>query len=193
MSFALDKKILPIIFRSPGNYERTVNRRAAHRIVNVRKHSRAELCGPEAILLEKRSHQSARFRKGTHMTSLETQATSTSSHSLISSDRIDGTDVYGVDRNKIGSIEELMIDKISGKVAYAVLSFGGFLGMGDEHYPLPWSTLKYDTGLGGYIVNLNRDQLDKAPKYHPNEEWDWSRSNDERLHSYYKAQPYWGS
>jgi len=126
------------------------------------------------------------------MTTLDTQATRSASHSLISSDRVDGTVVYGADRNKIGSIEELMIDKISGKVAYAVLSFGGFLGMGDEHYPLPWSTLKYDTSLGGYLVNLTKDQLDKAPKYHENEEWDWSRSNDERLHNYYKAAPYWG-
>jgi PRC-barrel domain len=126
------------------------------------------------------------------MSTLDTRETKVASHSLISSDRVDGTAVYGADRNKIGSIEELMIDKISGKVAYAVLSFGGFLGMGDEHYPLPWSTLKYDTSLGGYIVNLTKDQLDKAPKYHPNDSWDWSRPNDQRVHEYYKARPYWG-
>jgi hypothetical protein len=68
---------------------------------------------------------------------------------LIGSDKVEGTAVYGADRNKIGSIERVMIDKPSGKVSYAVLSFGGFLGIGDEHYPLPWQSLKYDTSLGG--------------------------------------------
>ena len=111
---------------------------------------------------------------------------------LIGSDKVEGTAVYGADGEKIGSIERLMIDRISGRVSYAVLSFGGFLGIGDDHYPLPWQSLKYDTNLGGYVVNLTRDQLDKAPKYHQPGEWDWSRSNDERVHSYYKAPPYWG-
>ena len=62
--------------------------------------------------------------------------------SLIGSDKVDGTAVYGADQQKIGSIERVMIDKMSGKVAFAVLSFGGFLGMGEDFYPLPWSTLK---------------------------------------------------
>jgi hypothetical protein len=76
--------------------------------------------------------------------------------SLIGSDKVEGTAVYGPDREKIGSIERVMIDKISGKVAYAVLSFGGFLGMGEDYYPVPWSTLDYDTSLGGYHVNPTR-------------------------------------
>jgi hypothetical protein len=101
--------------------------------------------------------------------------------------------VYGSGGSKIGSIRQMMIDKITGKVAYAVLSFGGFLGMGDEYYPLPWSTLKYDTNLGGFRVNLTKDQLDRAPKYQQNEEWDYSRDNDQRVHDHYKARPYWGS
>ena len=84
-----------------------------------------------------------------------------------------------------------MIDKLSGKVAYAVLSFGGFLGVGEEHYPLPWSNLKYDTNLGGYRVNLTKDQLEGAPKYKPSDEWDWNRDNDQRVYDYYKAPPYW--
>ena len=93
---------------------------------------------------------------------IPTFSTSThSSHSLIASDRIDGTVVYGSGGRKIGSIRQMMIDKITGKVAYAVLSFGGFLGMGDEYYPLPWSTLKYDTNLGGFRVNVTKDQLDR--------------------------------
>lgn len=112
-------------------------------------------------------------------------------NSLIAADKVDGTAVYGADEQKIGSIEHVMIDKLSGKVAYAVLSFGGFLGVGDEHYPLPWSTLKYDTNLGGYRVNLTKDQLEGGPKYKPSDEWDWNRDNDQRVYDYYKAPPYW--
>ena len=66
-----------------------------------------------------------------------------------------------------------MLEKASGKVSYAVLSFGGFLGIGDDHYPLPWQTLTYDTSVGGYRVNLTRDQLDQAPRYGRTESWDW--------------------
>ena len=91
--------------------------------------------------------------------------------SLIGSDKVDGTAVYGADRLKIGSIERVMIDKMSGKVAFAVLSFGGFLGMGEDFYPLPWSTLNYDTNLGGYRVDLTKEQLDKAPKYNESQGW----------------------
>ena len=68
--------------------------------------------------------------------------------SLIGSDKVEGTSVYGANDTQIGSIERVMIDKRSGKVSYAVLSFGGFLGIGDDHYPIPWDSLKYDTNLG---------------------------------------------
>ena len=84
-----------------------------------------------------------------------------------------------------------MIDKISGKVVYAVLSFGGFLGMGENYYPVPWATLKYDTNLGGYRVNLTKDQLENAPKYSESQGWNWSRENDRRVYEYYRVQPYW--
>ncbi len=84
--------------------------------------------------------------------------------SLIASDKVEGTVVYGPDGDKIARIENLMIDKRGGKVAYAVLSFGGFLGMGTDHYPLPWSMLKYDEKRGGYRVNITREQLQNAPR-----------------------------
>src|SRR5689334_13555941 len=83
--------------------------------------------------------------------------------SLIASDKVEGTAVYGADREKIGRIDTVMIDKLSGKVAYAVLSFGGFLGLGTEHYPLPWSMLKYDEDLGGYLVNVSSERFKNAP------------------------------
>jgi len=111
--------------------------------------------------------------------------------SLIGSDKVEGTAVYGADRNKIGSIERVMLDKISGKVAYAVLSFGGFLGMGEDYYPVPWSTLNYDTNLGGYKVNFTEDQIKKAPRYNESTGWHWNRENEQRVYSYYQARPYW--
>src|ERR1700740_2990499 len=94
--------------------------------------------------------------------------------SLIGSDKVEGTAVYGADKTKIGSIERVMIDKTSGKVSYAVLSFGGFLGIGDDHYPLPWQSLKYDTNLGGYITGITEGQLQDAPKYSDSASWNWN-------------------
>ncbi|MBR0801879.1 PRC-barrel domain-containing protein [Bradyrhizobium jicamae] len=110
---------------------------------------------------------------------------------LIGSDKVEGTTVYGADQQKIGSVERVMIDKASGKVAYAVLSYGGFLGIGDDHYPTPWSSLTYDTNLGGYRTNITRDRLDKAPRYTNDNDWSWNRENDRRVHDYYQASPYW--
>ena len=94
--------------------------------------------------------------------------------SLIGSDKVEGTNVYRSNGEKVGSIERVMIDKRSGKVAFAVMSFGGFLGMGEDYYPLPWSALTYNERLGGYEVNVTQDQLKRAPKYKPGETWDWS-------------------
>jgi hypothetical protein len=94
--------------------------------------------------------------------------------SLIGSDKVEGTAVYGANDTKIGSIERVMIDKLTGKVSYAVLSFGGFLGIGDDHYPLPWQSLKYDTNLGGYRTGITETQLKGAPKYSNDNAWNWS-------------------
>jgi PRC-barrel domain len=93
---------------------------------------------------------------------------------LIGSDKVEGTAVYGANDTKIGSIERVMIDKVSGRVSYAVLSFGGFLGIGDDHYPLPWQSLKYDTNLGGYRTGITETQLKGAPKYSNDNAWNWS-------------------
>src|SRR3954451_5379610 len=75
-------------------------------------------------------------------------------HNLIASDRVEGTPVRRTNGEKIGTIERLMIDKLSGNVAYAVLSFGGFLGMGQKHLPIPWARLTYDRTLGAYQLDL---------------------------------------
>src|ERR1700692_4073021 len=100
----------------------------------------------------------------------ETRETGT----LIGSDKVEGTAVYGANDTKIGSIERVMIDKKSGRVSYAVLSFGGFLGIGDDHYPLPWQSLKYDTSLGGYRTGITEKQLEGAPRYGNDNAWNWS-------------------
>ena len=110
---------------------------------------------------------------------------------LIGSDKVEGTPVYRLNGDNIGQIERVMIDKISGKVAYAVMSFGGFLGMGEDYYPVPWSTLNYDTNLGGYRVNFTNDQLKGAPKFTSSTDWGWNRENDKKVYDYYRARPYW--
>lgn len=105
--------------------------------------------------------------------------------SLIGSDKVEGTPVYGADDRKIGSVQRVMIDKMSGKVAYAVISSGGFLGMGEDYYPLPWSNLKYDANLGGYRVDVSEDELKGAPKYSSSTDWDWSdRASDREVYDY---------
>src|SRR5262249_43942800 len=76
---------------------------------------------------------------------------------LIGSDKVEGTAVYDAKGEKMGSIERVMIEKRSGQVAYAVLSFGGFLGIGNDYYPIPWDALKYDTSLGGYRTNITEE------------------------------------
>ena len=92
---------------------------------------------------------------------------------VIGSDKVAGTAVYGADDQEIGTIERVMIEKTSGRVSYAVLGFGGFPGIGNDHYPLPWSALKYDTRVGGYRTGITADQLNGAPKYASESSWDW--------------------
>ncbi len=111
---------------------------------------------------------------------------------LIAADQVNGTAVYDTQGDRLGSVEDLMIDKESGRVAYAVLSFGGFLGIGDKHHPLPWSTLKYDRNLGGFVVGLDRRVLEGGPVYDDAQPAAWNDENwGRRVHDYYKATPYW--
>jgi hypothetical protein len=69
------------------------------------------------------------------------------------------------DGDRLGEIYDIMLEKRSGNIAYAVMSFGGFLGIGERYHALPWATLKYDTRQGGYVVGLTIDQLKAAPTY----------------------------
>jgi sporulation protein YlmC with PRC-barrel domain len=84
---------------------------------------------------------------------------------VICSDKVEGTAVYNNAGEKLGSIDQLVIDKRSGQVRHAVLEFGGFLGIGTDRYPLPWTMLHYDTVKDGYVVPLDKDRLKDAPRY----------------------------
>lgn len=124
----------------------------------------------------------------------ETAVGERKAHALIASDRVEGTDVRRLGGEKIGRIERLMIDKISGNVAYAVLSFGGLLGFAEKHLPIPWGVLKYDPSQNAYTVPLGDEDLAKAPSYAADKEFDWGdRSEEITVHAYYKAAPYWGA
>ena len=81
--------------------------------------------------------------------------------SLIASDKVEGTAVYRSNGDKVGRIGRVMLDKQTGKVAYAIMSFGGFMGIGQVHYPLPWSLLKFNPRLDGYEINISEQQLTK--------------------------------
>ncbi len=112
---------------------------------------------------------------------------------LIESDRVEGTTVYDPNGNNIGSIKRLMIQKISGKVAYAVMAFDTFLGMGGEEHAIPWNKLNYDTSLGGYRTDITEDQLRGAPTFYRDRDYDWTdRDRERELHDYYGADYYWG-
>ena len=113
---------------------------------------------------------------------------------LIESDRVEGTEVYDPNDEHIGSIKRLMIDKISGKVAYAVMSFGGFLGLGEEEHAIPWDKLTYVPGLGGYRTDVTEAQLRGAPAFYRERDYEWSdRVRERELHDYWRAPYYWGA
>jgi len=88
-----------------------------------------------------------------------------SDHRLILSSRVNGTPVYDGSGEHIGHIDDLSIERVSGDVVYAIMSFGGFLGIGEKYHPLPWALLKYDPERGGYVVSLDKVVLEGAPNY----------------------------
>jgi hypothetical protein len=116
-------------------------------------------------------------------------ATQHPNHQLISSEDVEGTEVYDAAGTNIGEVDHLMIDKVSGRVAYAVISFGGFMGLGHSHYPGPWGALNYDKSLEGFRTNISEQQLKDAPAF-SDDSWgdrDWEK----RTHQHYTAPHYW--
>jgi len=114
-------------------------------------------------------------------------------HTLIASDRVEGTPVRRLSGEKIGIIQRLMIDKVTGNVAYAVLTFGGFLGMGRKHFPVPWTRLKFDPAAETYLLDLTDEEVRHAPTFEEDVEFDWGdRRHETAIHNYYKVPHYWG-
>ena len=117
----------------------------------------------------------------------------TKPHQLIASDRVEGTAVRRPNGDMIGHIERLMIDKVTGKVSYAILSFGGFLGIGANLIPLPWGRLRYNTKFEAYELDIDDEELKRAPSFQADKDFDWGdRAKEAELHRYYGMPPYWG-
>ncbi len=114
------------------------------------------------------------------------------SAALIAADRVEGTTVYNHAGENIGEIETVMLDKVTGKVAYAVMSFGGFLGIGERYHPMPWGMLTYDTAQGGYVVDIDKKMLTGAPNYEASAVPNYGdRAWGKKVHDYYGVTPYW--
>lgn len=107
---------------------------------------------------------------------------------LIASDKVEGTRVYNRHGERLGSIRNFMVNKTSGRVEYAVLEFGGILGIGHEYYPLPWDLLTYDPRQGGYVVDLDKNKLEGAPRYRDRDPT-WDEIYGQQVYGYY-GMPY---
>lgn len=107
---------------------------------------------------------------------------------LIASNKVEGTKVYSTDGEKLGTVDHMMIGKLSGRVEYVVMDFGGFLGMGEKHHPLPWDALTYDTEKGGYVVNIDKARLKDAPTIDRNTQpTTYDRHFGDKVYTYYGA------
>ena len=108
--------------------------------------------------------------------------------SLISADKVQGTNLYSRDGDDLGEVESIMIDKPTGKVAYAVVAFGGFLGIGQQRRALPWSVLHYDTRQNGYVIDAGNDVIRATPAINENY---GDRTWGSKLHEHFGVPPYW--
>ena len=105
----------------------------------------------------------------------QSEVATNETHNLISADKVVGTAVYNAQGERLGSVYGLMLNKLNGQVAYAIMSFGGFLGLGESYHPLPWRMMTYDTRLEAYVVDLDRSRLEQAPRYTTEPDWDTYR------------------
>ena len=108
---------------------------------------------------------------------------------LIASSKVEGTPVFNRAGEQLGTVYNFMVDKISGHVAYVVMSFGGFLGIGESYHPLPWRAMTYDTQLGGYVVDVDRSRLAEAPRYGTDDDPFADDEYGAKVDAYYKTAP----
>ena len=106
---------------------------------------------------------------------------------LIASDKVEGTRVIGSDDAKLGTIKSFMVDKYSGRVAYAVMSFGGTMGFGTSLFPVPWSMLDYDDDKDGYVLNVTKEQMSRAPKFEASDTPEFDVKYRQRVSLYYRG------
>src|SRR4051794_35159043 len=126
-------------------------------------------------------------------TSMSTTTSSTSgspatdeTSDLIASNKVEGTAVYNRQGERLGTVYNFMVNKVTGQVAYAVMSFGGFLGLGQSYHPLPWRLLTYNTKVGGYVVDLDKERLQDAPSY-TGESPAWDRTYGKSIDAFYES------
>jgi uncharacterized protein YrrD len=122
---------------------------------------------------------------------MDTMKTATTSAPVIPAKKVNGSDVFSQNGEHLGEIDDVMIEKRSGEVVYAIMSFGGFLGIGEKYHPLPWPVLNYDKGKDGYVVNLTKEQLKRAPYYARDELSDNDLAWRQKVFDYYETPPYW--
>lgn len=114
-------------------------------------------------------------------------------HETISSLRVEGTSVFDAVGAKLGTVHSLMIGKTDGQVRYAVLGFSRLFGFHSQVYPIPWQRLRYDVDLGGYVVDLTKEQLAAAPSLTLDDtDRPIDRAQEEEMTSYWKVTPWWG-
>jgi sporulation protein YlmC with PRC-barrel domain len=119
-------------------------------------------------------------------------ATATGHTSAIRAKKVIGTNVKDTSGRKIGEIEDVVLDKQSNSIMFAVVGFGGFLGMAEKYHPIPWSALDYVPSENSYVVNYTKEQLQAAPAGSIEEltRGDGTSFRD-RAYDYYKAPRYW--
>jgi hypothetical protein len=118
----------------------------------------------------------------------------TSGRPFVESDRVEGAPVYGANDGYIGTIKRLIIEKVSGRIVYAVVAIGGFLGLSEETHTVPWGKLAYDTKLGGYRTDITESELREAPDFSKGDRFDDpDRERERKLHEHYRQTPYWPS
>ncbi len=111
---------------------------------------------------------------------------------LIAADKVVGSSVENMKGDNLGKIDEIMVDKVSGEVAYAVLKYGSFLGMGGKLFALPWDVLQYDVGRSAYVIDLPEEKLKNAPSFDQDNWPDFgNRTYDKELHDYYGSRADW--
>jgi sporulation protein YlmC with PRC-barrel domain len=118
--------------------------------------------------------------------------TATGHTSAIRAKKVIGTNVKDPSGHKLGEVEDIVLDKQSNQIMFAIVGFGGVLGIGEKFHPVPWSTLNYDKSEDSYVVNLTKEQLKAAPADSIEE----LTKNDglgyrDQTYAYYKAKPYW--